>query len=102
VKFTFKADFYGLMTTFTAERIYSSRQHERFRLTLAGSNESIVIQTNRPAVEGKQVHKAVQWYVVEGKVTDKEALQSVYRKIEETINNIPRIVQGTFNFIDKL
>ena len=85
-----------------AERIYCSKQNERFKLTLAGGNESIVIQNNRPAMEAKKSGKAVQWYVVEGIVKDKEALQPVYKKIEETINNIPRIVQGTFNFIDKL
>lgn len=90
------------MTTFTTERIYCSKQHERFRLTLAGSNESIIIQSNRPAIEAKKLDKAIQWYIVEGVVKDKEALLPVYKKLEETINNIPRVLQGTLNFIDKL
>jgi len=90
------------MTTFTAERIYSSKQHERFRISLVGSSESIVVQNNRPGIEAKKLGKPVQWYIVEGVVKDKEALQPVYKKMEETINNIPRIVQGTLNFIDKL
>jgi hypothetical protein len=102
VKFTFKAEMYGLMTTFTAERIYCSKQNERFRLMLAGSNESIIVQNNRPAMEAKKLDKPVQWYVVEGNVKDKDALLPVYRKIEQTINNIPRVLQGTLNFIDKL
>lgn len=92
----------GLMITFTAERIYCSKQNERFRLTLAGSNESIIIQNNRPATEAKKLNKPVQWYIIEGAVKDKEALLPVYKKMEETINNIPRVLQGTLNFIDKL
>ncbi len=53
-------------------------------------------------MEARKMDKPVQWYVVEGVVKDKDALLPVYKKIEETINNIPRIVQGTFNFINKL
>ena len=102
VKFIFKAEMQGLMITFTAERIYCSKQNERFRLTLAGSNESIIVQNNRPAIEAKHPGKPIQWYVVEGVVNNKEALLPVYRKMEETINNIPRVLQGTLNFIDKL
>ena len=90
------------MITFTAERIYCSKQNERFRLTLAGSNESIIVQNNRPTIEAKKLDKPVQWHVVEGTVQDKTALLPVYRKIEETINNIPHVLQGTLNFIDKL
>ena len=90
------------MTTFTAERIYCSKQNERFRLMLSGNNESIIIQNNRPAIEGRKLDKPVQWHVVEGNVKDKTALLSVYKKLEETINNIPRVLQGTLNFIDKL
>ncbi|TKK64926.1 hypothetical protein FC093_21360 [Ilyomonas limi] len=90
------------MTTFTAERIYCSKQHERFRLMLIGSDESIIVQNNRPAMEAKKLDKPVQWYVVDGIVKDKEALVPVYKKMEETINNIPRVLQGTLNFIDKL
>lgn len=92
----------GLMITFSAERIYCSRLHERYRLTLAGSNESIVIQNNRPAMAAKQSDKPVQWFVVEGTVNNKDALLPVYKKLEDTINNIPRVLQGTLNFIDKL
>jgi hypothetical protein len=102
VKFTFKAEMQGMMITFTAERIYCSKQNERFRLMLVGSDESIIIQNNRPAIEAKKLNKPVQWHVVEGKVQDKDALLPVYRKIEETINDIPRVLQGTLNFIDKL
>jgi hypothetical protein len=102
VKFTFKAEMQGLMITFTAERIYCSKQNERFRLTLVGSDESIIVQNNRPSIEAKKLNKPVQWHVVEGKVQDKAALLPVYKKIEETINNIPRVLQGTLNFIDKL
>jgi hypothetical protein len=102
VKFIFKAELQGLMITFTAERIYCSKQNERFRLTLANSKESIVVQNNRPATEAKKLNKPVQWHVVEGIVQDKTALLPVYKKIEETINNVPRVFQGTFNFIDKL
>jgi hypothetical protein len=40
--------------------------------------------------------------VVEGTVHDKAALMPVYKKMEETMNNIPRVLQGTLNFIDKL
>jgi len=92
----------GLLITFTAERIYCSKQNERFRLTLVGSNESIIVQNNRPAIETKKINKSVQWHVVEGIVQDKAALLPVYKKLEETINNIPRVLQGTLNFIDKL
>lgn len=90
------------MITFTAERIYCSKQNERFRLTLAGSSESIIVQNNRPGIEAKKLDKPVQWHVVEGNVQDKTALLPVYKKIEETMNNIPRVLQGTLNFIDKL
>jgi len=90
------------MITFTAERIYCSKQNERYRLTLVGSNESIIVQNNRPAIETKKLNKPVQWHVVEGKVEDKAALIPVYKKMEETINNVPRVLQGTLNFIDKL
>jgi hypothetical protein len=102
VKFIFKAEMKGLITTFTAERIYCSKQNERFRLMLSGSNESIIIQNNRPAIQTKKLDKPVQWHVVEGKVQDKAALLPVYKKLEETMNNIPRVLQGTLNFIDKL
>ena len=92
----------GLSITFTAERIYCSKQNERFRLTLMGSNESVIVQNNRPAIYAKKLNKSVQWHVVEGTVQDKAALLPVYQKLEETINNIPRVLQGTLNFIDKL
>lgn len=102
VKFNFKAELQGLMITFTAERIYRSGQHERYRLWIANSDQFIVIQNNRPAMEAKKGEKPVQWYVVEGHVKDKEALQPVYKKIAETIKNKPAVVQGTFNFIKDL
>ena len=90
------------MITFTAERIYRSGQHERYRLWIANSDQFIVIQNNRPAMEAKKGEKPVQWYVVEGNVKDKEALQPVYKKIAEAMKNKPAVVQGTFNFIKDL
>ena len=80
MKFTFKAEMQGLLITFTAERIYCSKQNERFRLTLVGSSDSIIVQNNRPAVEAKKLNKSVQWHVVEGIVQDKAALIPVYKK----------------------
>lgn len=102
MEFTFKAELQGLMITFCAERIYCSKQNERYRLTLAGSGQSIVVQNNRPAIEAKKLDKTVQWHVVEGTVQDKTALLPVYKKMEETIRDIPPVLQGTLNFIDKL
>ncbi len=102
VKFNFKAELQGLMITFTAERFYCSKQHERYRLWIANSDQFIVIQNNRPAMEAKKGEKPVQWYVVEGTVKDKDALQPVYKRIAETMKNKPAVVQATFNFIEGL
>ena len=102
VKFSFTADVDGLPVTFTAERIYRSRQAERYRLTIAGSSYTIVVQSNRPLLEGKITAKTAQWYVAEGDANDKKHLDAVYKQLEKALENTPATLQGTLNFISHL
>ena len=88
------------MITLTAERIYRSKQSERYRLTIAGTDYQIVVQTNRPAVEEKKKGSAAQWYIAEGYADDKTKLTNVYQQLEKAIAQQPRSFQGTLNFID--
>lgn len=88
------------MLTLTVERIYRSKQSERFRLSITGTDYKIIIQTNRPAVELTKTNKAVQWHVVEGKAEDKAKLEPVYKQLEKVIEEQPGSFQGTLNFID--
>ncbi len=99
MKFSFKAEVEGMMITLTAERIYRSKQSERFKLTIVGTDSVIIVQTNRPAVEEKKAEKAVQWHVVEGKIADKNKLENVYQQLEKAIHKQPSSFQGTLNFI---
>ena len=88
-----------MILTLTAERIYRSKQSERFRLTIVGTDSVIVVQTNRPAVEEKKSGKAAQWHIVEGKIKDKTKLDNVYQQLEKAIHKQPSSFQGTLNFI---
>lgn len=88
------------MLTLTAERIYRSKQAERFRLSITGTDYKIIIQTNRPAVESTKTNKTVQWHVVEGKADDKAKLEPVYKQLERELDRQPSSFQGTLNFID--
>ena len=83
-----------------AERIYRSKQSERFKLTIIGTEYELILQTNRLAMEAKPKGKAVQWHIVEGTAFDKARLENVYRQIERYINDLPSSFQGTLNFID--
>lgn len=99
VKFSFTAEVDGMILTLTAERIYRSKQSERFKLTIAGTDSVIVVQTNRPAVEEKKSGTNAQWHVAEGKIIDKNKLTNVYQQLEKAIRKQPSSFQGTLNFI---
>ncbi len=101
MKFCFKAEVDGLMITLTAERIYRSKQSERFILSITGTDYTVIIQSNRPAAEAKNSGKAIQWHVVEGTTLDKTKLEPVYKQLEKAMNKQPPSFQGTLNFIDK-
>ncbi len=88
-----------MMITLTAERIYRSKQSERFKLTIVGTDSVIVVQTNRPAVEETKAEKAAQWHIAEGKIRDKTKLTNVYQMLEKAIQKQPPSFQGTLNFI---
>ena len=88
------------MLTLTAERIYRSKQSERYKLTITGTDYAIIIQTNRPAVEEKKGGKTIQWHIVEGKADKQTALDDVYKQLEKAITNQPARFQGTLNFIN--
>lgn len=100
MKFSFTAEVDGLIITFTAERIYRSQQSERFKLTIAGTNSIIIVQTNRPATEAKRNGKAMQWHVAEGFVFDASKLRDVYQQLEKAIHHQPQSFQGTLNFVN--
>ena len=89
-----------MLLTLTAERIYRSKQSERYRLTITGTDYSLVLQTNRPAVEEKKNTKTVQWHIVEGVALDKDRLENVYKQLEISIDKHPSFIQGTLNFIN--
>ncbi|MDQ2751904.1 MAG: hypothetical protein M3R72_02665 [Bacteroidota bacterium] len=101
MKFSFKAEVEGLMITLTAERIYRSKQSERFKLTINGTDSVIVVQTNRPAVEEKKNGKAPQWHIAEGKIGNKTKLENVYQQLEKAIRKQPSSFQRTLNFIQQ-
>ena len=88
-----------MMITLTAERIYRSKQSERFKLTIVGTDSVIVVQTNRPAVEETKGGKAAQWHIVEGKIRDKNKLTNLYQMLQKAIQKQPPSFQGTLNFI---
>jgi hypothetical protein len=100
VIFSFKADVDGLVLTLTAERIYRSKQAERFILRIVGTDYKLVVQTNRPAVEAAKSGKTIQWHVVEGNADDKARLESVYKQLEKALQQPPSSFQATLNFID--
>ena len=89
------------MLTLTAERIYRSKQSERFRLTITGTDYNIIIQTNRPLIDATKGNKVMQWHVVEGKTDDKTKLEPVYKQLEKALAKQPSSFQGTLNFIDR-
>ncbi len=89
-----------MMITFKAERIYRSQQSERFKLTIAGTNSTIILQTNRPATEIKKNNKTTQWHIIEGAVFNKAKLENMYQQLEKAIHHQPASFQGTLNFID--
>jgi hypothetical protein len=101
VKFNFKVETGGERLTLTAERIYASRQAERFRITITGSDYSVILQSNRPAIETKKPDKPVQWHVAEGKA-EKQTVEAIGRAIEQVIKRGPKPFQGTLNFINEL
>ena len=100
VKFSFKAEVDGLMVTLTAERIYRSKQSERFKLSITGTSYELIVQTNRPLAQAKPNGKAAHWYIIEGTAYDKTRLDKVYRQLEKYSNHLPASFQGTLNFID--
>ena len=99
MKFSFTAELDGMTVTLTAERMYRSKQAERYKLTINGTDAVIVVQNNRPVVEEKKSGKAMQWHVAEGKIMDKTKLANVYQKLEKAIQKQPSSFQGTLNFI---
>lgn len=99
MKFSFTAEVDGMIVTLTAERIYRSKQSERYKLTINGTDSVIVVQTNRPAVEEMKQKKAAQWHIAEGKISDKNKLANVYQQLEKAIQKQPSSFQGTLNFI---
>jgi len=101
VKFSFKAEVDGQLLTLTAERIYRSKQSERFKLSITGTDYILIVQPNRPFVEAKNNGKAAQWHIVEGIAQDKSKLEKVYQQLEKAIKNQPPSFQGTLNFINQ-
>jgi hypothetical protein len=59
VKFNFKLEVEGRDFTFEAERIYRSKQVERFRITAIGTGQFLIIQSNRPLIEAGKTDKQV-------------------------------------------
>ena len=90
-----------MVLTLTAERIYRSKQSERFRVTITGTSYKIIVQTNRPAVESTKGNKTIQWHLVEGNTEDKTKLEQVYKHLEKSLLKQPSSFQGTLNFIDR-
>jgi hypothetical protein len=98
VKFNFKLELEKLECTFNAERIYRSKQVERFKILLVGSNKFVIIQSDRPNIEAKNLSKPINWHKVEGHIENAHTLKLIYQAVEEGIRNQPPPFQGTLNF----
>ena len=98
MKFSFKLELDRQECTFDVERIYRSRQIERFRVTLIGGAKSLIVQWDKPNIEAKKLNKPVQWQMVEGNLNNMYTLQLIYQEIENGLINQPPPFQGTLNF----
>jgi hypothetical protein len=97
VKFNFKLEVEEREITFEAERIYRSKQTERYRITVIGTTQYLIVQSNRPEIENKKLDKPVIWHKVEGYIDDYRTLRLIYQEIEQSLDEPPATFQGTLN-----
>jgi hypothetical protein len=69
--------------TLKAELLYMNNQIEQIKVT--GERVSIVLQSNRPLLEGIGLKKPVTWKVIKGKLNDSEALGRIIERVEESL-----------------
>lgn len=98
MKFNFKIELEKQEITFDVERIYRSRQMERYKVSIVGTKKFIIIQSDRPYIEVKKINKAVEYRLVEGEMKNAHTLQLIFQEIEEAHKNQPPPFQGTLNF----
>jgi hypothetical protein len=65
-----------------AETIYSNNQIEHIKVT--GEGISIVLQSNRPLLQGVGLQRAITWKTIKGKVKDDAALEQIIKGLEKS------------------
>ena len=97
VRFSFQLELDKKQLTFEVERIYRSRQTERFKVMPIGAKVFIIVQCDRPNIELRKLQKPINWHKVEGYITDPHTLQLIYQEIENAFDSPPPAFQGTLN-----
>ncbi len=67
--------------TLKAEQLFINHQIEQIKVT--GEGVSIVLQSNRPLLEGIELKKPVNWKIIKGKLKDSNSLERIIKALEE-------------------
>lgn len=68
-----------------AELLFVNNQIEQIKVS--GEGVSIVLESNRPLLEGIGLKKEITWKVIKGKLKDGDALKGITKVLEHSLQN---------------